>query len=315
MKIIIGGGTGLVGQALVPELIKSGYEIYIIGRDKEKIKKIFKNKVHANTWDGLPALNPATFDAIINLTGENIAAHRWSSKVKNKLLSSRIKATQKFVDWAAKVKLKKPHLYNASAIGIYGLQHKVPSEQEAYTENSVIPPAMQNSFSSQLVHQWEQTALQGKEANIPVTLMRFGVVLKSGDGLLKKLELPTQYSLSAVIGNGEQPVAWIDHADLIKGICFLLDHPEIIGPVNLVAPELVSQKYFNKTMAQIFGKPTFLRLPSWFVHCAFGQMGDELLLAGQAVIPQRLTEAEFQFQYPTLLSALSHEYEKTASQH
>lgn len=312
MKIIIGGGTGLVGQALVPELTKLGYELYVLGRDKDKIKHLFKDKVHASTWDELPALNPDTFDIIINLTGENIAAHRWSSKVKNKLLSSRIEATQKFVHWAAKAKSKKPHLYNASAIGIYGLQHKVPSQQEAFTEQSVDAQAMENSFSSQLVNQWEQTALQGNETNIPVTLMRFGVVLKRGDGMLKKLELPAQYGMSAVVGSGEQPIAWIDHQDLVQGICFLLAHPEIVGPVNLVAPELTSQKYFNQTMAQVLNKPTFLRLPSWFVHCAFGQMGDELLLSGQAVVPQRLLESEFQFQYPTLLSALAHEYEKVA---
>ncbi|CAM2737152.1 nucleoside-diphosphate sugar epimerase [Legionella steigerwaltii] len=308
MKIIIGGGTGLVGQTLVPELLESGHNIYVIGRDEEKIKQIFANKVHAISWDELNALNPNEFDVIINLAGENIAAHRWSSETKERLLSSRIETTSQLVLWGLKAEEKKPHLYNASAVGIYGLQKIRAQDNLTFTETTPPIDSPDTSFSTQLVTQWEQTAKRGFEMGMPVTLMRFGVVLKRGDGMLKKLELPTKYGIGAVVGSGEQPLAWIDSADLVKAIMFLIAHPEITGPVNLVAPECVTQKTFTKTFAQVLNKPAFLQMPAWVVTLLFGQMGEELLLSGQTVTPQRLLEYQFDFEYPTLFSALTKEF-------
>lgn len=310
MNIIIGGGTGLVGHALITKLLMSAHKITVVGRSKEKIKTRFQNSVQATTWDELNSLNPDEFDVIINLTGENIAEHRWSAKIKKKLLFSRIDATQHFVLWAKNARSKKPRLYNASAIGIYGLQKKVPNKTEAFTEQSTINNTLETSFSSQLVKQWEQAALQGMAMDIPITLMRFGVVLKRGEGILKKLELPTRYGMGAIVGTGEQPLAWIDHVDLVNGILFLISHPEITGPVNLVAPQLVSQKIFTKTLAKVLNKPAFLHLPEWFVKLTFGEMGEELLLSGQAVIPERLLEYQFRFEYPDLSSALAWEFSK-----
>jgi hypothetical protein len=311
MKIIISGGTGLIGGVLIPELLSANHDIYILGRDSEKIKKIFENTVTAVSWKELHTLNPNEFDIIINLAGENIAAHRWSSDMKNKLLASRVNATQKLVNWATNATTKIPHLYNASAVGIYGLHNEVPNEQEALTEQNKIPDTLESGFASQLVAQWEQTALQGVKANMPVTLMRFAVVLKRGEGMLKKLELPAQFGLGAVIGTGDQPLSWIDHADLVNAIIFLINHPEITGPVNLVAPQLVSQKAFTQILAQVLKKPAFLHLPAWFVRLLFGQMGEELLLSGQAVVPQRLLENQFNFKYPTLLAALTKEFQRS----
>jgi uncharacterized protein (TIGR01777 family) len=308
MKIIIGGGTGLVGRALVPKLIEAGHEISVIGRDKNKIRSSFNHTVNALNWDELTTLNPDEFGAIINLTGENIAESRWSDKVKNKLLSSRLNATRKFILWGANATPHKPHLYNASAIGIYELQNKVPDKP--FTEKSLTKEKANGCFSNQLVSQWEQAALEGSKANMPVTVMRFGVVLKRGEGMLKKLELPAQYGLSAVVGSGEQPLSWINHVDLVNAILFLIDHPGITGPINLVAPEYVSQKVFTKTMAEVLNKPAFLRLPSWFIKFALGQMGEELLLSGQAVAPERLLEQNFNFNYPTLTAALKEEFKK-----
>ncbi|MGC1182720.1 DUF1731 domain-containing protein, partial [Legionella sp.] len=195
-----------------------------------------------------------------------------------------------------------------SAIGIYGLQKNLPNKNESFTEQSKENNHAKTSFASQLVNQWEQAALRGTEVNIPVTLMRFGVVLKRGQGMLKKLELPAQYGMSAVIGTGKQPLSWIHHVDLVKSILFLISHPQITGPVNLVAPECLSQKIFNQTLVEVLKKPTFLRLPAWLVHVLFGQMGEELLLSGQSVFPQRLLAHQFNFEYPTLLSALTEEF-------
>ncbi|PWY53941.1 TIGR01777 family protein [Legionella qingyii] len=308
MNIIIGGGTGLVGQILVPELLKSAHNIYVIGRDEKKIKRFFSSTVHAVTWDKLNTLNPNEFDVIINLTGENIADHRWNARTKEKLLSSRLETTNQLVLWGIKATAKKPHLYNASAIGIYGLQKKLAQDNIIFTETTPPINSPKTNFANQLVTQWEEAAKKGFEVGMPVTLMRFGVVLKRGEGMLKKLELPAQYGMGAVIGSGEQPLAWIDSTDLVEGILFLISHPEITGPVNLVAPEQVSQKTFTKTLAQVLKKPALMWMPAWAVQLLFGQMGEELLLSGQTVAPQRLSEYQFNFKYPTLLSALTKEF-------
>ncbi|WP_454781558.1 TIGR01777 family oxidoreductase [Legionella sp. WA2022007384] len=307
MNIIICGGTGLVGQLLVPELLQSEHNIYVIGRDKEKIKRIFSNTVHAVTWDELNTLNPNEFDVIVNLTGENIADHRWSTKTKEKLLSSRIKRTNQLVLWGIKATTKKPHLYNASAVSIYGLQKKLGQDNITFTETTPIGSS-ETSFANQLVTQWEEAAKKGFAAGMPVTIMRFGVILKRGGGMLKKLELPARYGMGAVIGSGEQPLAWIDSTDLVEAIRFLISRPEITGPINLVAPQQVSQKTFTKTFAQVLGKPALMWIPAWATQLLFGQMGEELLLSGQTVMPQRLSEYQFNFKYPTLLSALTKEF-------
>ncbi len=308
MKIIIAGGTGFVGQVLVPELLQSGHEVYVIGRDEEKIKRTFSNTVHATSWDKLNALNPNEFDVIINLTGENIAAHRWSAKTKETLRASRIETTNQLVLWGIKADTKKPHLYNASAVGIYGLQKKLAQDHITFTETTPPIDSPETSFANELVSQWEHAAKKGFEMGMPVTLMRFGVILKRGEGMLKKLEFPAQWGMGAVVGSGEQPLAWIDSIDLIEAIMFLISHPEITGPVNLVAPQSVSQKTFTKTFAQVLKKPALLWLPAWTVRLLFGQMGEELLLSGQTVVPQRLSEYQFKFKYPTLLSALTKEF-------
>lgn len=306
---MVSGGTGLVGQLLIPELLQCKHEIYVIGRDEKKVKEVFSNTVHATTWNNLGTLNPDDFDAIINLAGENIAAHRWSNRIKERLLSSRLKTTHQLVEWGSAATNKKPHLYNASAIGIYGLQQRQAQDNITFNETSQPISSPEPCFSTQLVTQWEASAKQGLAMGMPVTLMRFGVVLKRGEGMLKKLELPARYGMGAVIGSGEQPLAWIDGTDLVRAILFLLTHPEITGPINLVAPECVSQKNVTQTLAQVLKKPAFLWLPAWSVRVLFGQMGEELLLSGQTVTPQRLTEYDFKFKYPTLFAALSKEFE------
>lgn len=305
MKIIIGGGTGFVGRTLIPVLLSSGHHVTVIGRDQTKIKKIFSPAVDALSWEQLLQHAPDSFDAVINLTGANIAGKRWTEEYKQELLASRVNATRSFVSWCARGKMRKPHLYNASAIGYYGLQHETPDLQHGFTEKTVTDDEIDSSFSGHLVRQWEAAA---QHADVPVTIMRFGVVLRRGEGMLKQLELPAKFGLGAVVGSGKQPISWIDADDLVRAIQFLLNHPEITGAINLTAPEFISQQTFTKVMGGVLHRPSLMWLPAPIVKLMFGQMGEELLLCGQAVSPQRLQELKFKFQYPTLQSALQHEF-------
>lgn len=311
MKIIIGGGSGFVGRLLVPALLDSGNEVTVIGRDKSKILKIFPKQVQAIEWNDLSSLDAANFDATINLTGVNIAEKRWSDQVKAEIISSRVNSVLSLIEWCKKSSGIMPHLYSASAVGYYGLQSAIPEKGLLCTEDSNISSVADHSFSCRLVNEWETSARIAEKEKIPLTVMRFGVVLHRGEGMLKQLELPAKFGMSAVLGAGLQPISWISADDLVNSIQFLLTHPEMTGVFNLVAPEVVTQKTFSKSLAAVVKRPAFLWMPAWLVKLLFGQMGEELLLSGQAVLPHRLLRQKFVFKHPTLLEALNHEFNKT----
>lgn len=306
MKIIIGGGTGFVGRTLVPELLKAGHHITVVGRDTDKISRTFSANVATLSWRELSNCQPDDYDAVINLAGANISGRRWTEAYKSELLSSRVQSTLALVEWCESAHTRKPHLYNASAIGYYGLQSVMKDQQPACTENDIVDDQTDTSFSGNLVRAWERAALSSD--SIKVTVMRFGVVLRRGEGMLKQLELPAKFGLGAVVGSGKQPLTWIDADDLVSAMIFLLEHPAITGVVNLTALEVVTQKQFTHAMSDVLHKPSLLWLPAIVVKMLFGQMGVELLLSGQAVYPLRLQELHFKFKYPTLQSALQHEY-------
>lgn len=307
MKILIGGGSGFLGRTLVPVLLHEGHQVTVMGREINRLKNIFPADVKLASWGELNELNPDEFDAVINLAGANIAGKRWSDAYKQEMLSSRVKFTDELSAWCSKATQSHPHLYNASAIGYYGLQNEIPASGGC-TETASVDEVKDASFSGQLVRRWERAAMMAAGENVPVTIMRFGVVLRRGEGMLKQLELPARLGLGAVVGSGSQPISWIDADDWIKAILFLLNHPEITGVVNLTAPEIVTQKTFTKTLGNVFHRPSLLWLPAPVVKILFGQMGEELLLSGQAVKPKRLQDLHFTFQYPTLEAALRHEF-------
>ena len=138
MKIIICGATGFVGRNLVPALLKDQHKITLVGRDINKIKNIFKQDIECLTWQQLDQTLPENFDAIINLAGENIAQNRWTASSKKTIIESRVNSTQKITAWCLTSKIKKPHFYNASAIGIYGLQLTQQALPEPLTESTKI---------------------------------------------------------------------------------------------------------------------------------------------------------------------------------
>lgn len=306
MNVLVSGGTGLVGQSLIPKLIAAQYQVYVIGRDKNKILHAFKSGINALSWDELDTLASEKFDFIINLAGSNIADHRWSEAYKETLVSSRLKTTARLIQWVSSTAAKKPHLFNASAVSIYGLQHHLNDEAKVFDEQSEIRP-QDPHFASQLIQQWEHAALEATRKGLKVSLLRFAVVLKKEQGMLGKLVFPSKMGLSSILGSGAQPLAWIASTDLVRAILFLLERPELEGPFNLSAPEHVNQKTFSRTLARLLKRPCIMYLPRFIVSLLFGQMGQELLLAGQTVQPKRLIDLQFKFLYPTLQSALKKE--------
>jgi uncharacterized protein (TIGR01777 family) len=298
MNILIAGGTGFIGEALIAHLLSSSenfYAITLLTRNTNKAQAVFKKydllKLRYLTWQELENKPDdivniiAGFDVIINLCGMSIGEQRWTEAVKNQIIDSRVKPTQLLAKACADVAMqyhKIIGLYNASAVGIYSSIHP----QKIYTEDSYINNPV--DFLSTVGFAWERAALEAVNHNVRVVYLRFGVVLARHGGALKKMLLPFKLGLGSVIGNGQQPFPWIYLEDLVRAIEQLILNTKIHGPINLVAPELVTQQQFAHKLAKSLHRPCFMRLPEFVVKMLFGEMGQELLLGGQKVKSYKL---------------------------
>lgn len=308
MEILIAGGSGFIGRALVQYLLEqnlqygTNYQLTILGRNKLHLARLLKAFESVNskysqylnfiTWRELEyspeniVHTVAKFDCIINLCGQNIGQKRWSESYKQQVLSSRINPTKKLaqacVD-ANKLYNKSITLYNASAIGIYGLQNA----SQIYNEDSSLLQEPQD-FLAKVGKKWEESASVAIENDVRVVFMRFAVVLDWSGGVLKQMALPFKLGLGGRVGSGEQAFTWIALADLVRAIVALINNHEVSGPVNLVAPKPTKQILFAEALAKYLHRPCLLPLPSFVVKLIFGQMGEELLLSGQMVESNRL---------------------------
>ncbi len=297
MNILIAGATGMVGTALVAALLNENQSITVVSRSIDKIHLIFGTTVKAITWNDLSCLDPADIDAIINLAGENIAAHRWSRSVKQNILNSRIIAAKTLANWLGKTN-REINWYNASAISFYGLRNNLAT---AIKNTETIKPLISSEpfFLERVARECEQ-ATESDNPHIKVTQLRLAPVLKHNAGILKKINPIFKLGLGGPLGSGLQPFTWIHLDDAIKGILFLLKHPHINGPVNLCAPNTVTQKEFAKTFAKSLNRPGIMPTPQCFLKLVYGQMAEELLLQGTHAYPEKLIKAHFHFRYPTL---------------
>jgi uncharacterized protein (TIGR01777 family) len=305
MNILIAGASGFVGRELINDLSRN-YKITVLGRYLDKLESIFAEDINKLTWSNLNNHDATQYELIINLSGANISAHRWSSAVKKELIESRTQTNQQLINWLIGQNAK-PRIFCANAIGIYGAKEY---SSDSFNEDTPLPLSSSDDFLQHIGLVWEQSLNRAIDADIPVTTLRFGVVLKQGSGMLKKLELPFRLGLGSIIGSGQQMLSWVHYKDLIGAINFLIAHPDITGAVNVTAPYPVTQKRFATELAKIFKRPLFIKMPGWFVKALFGEMGDYLLLKGQNVIPMRLTKRGYKFIYANLATALYAEYQK-----
>lgn len=304
MNILIAGASGFIGTELVKHLSQS-HKISVLGRNLKKLASIVPKELTKLTWNNLKDHNPKEYDLIINLSGSSIGGKRWSSKVKKELIESRTDTNQQLIEWLIYYHAK-PRFFCANAIGIYGAQDL---SVESFDEESPLPLSS-DDFLQHIGLVWEQSLQHALDAGIPVTSLRFGVVLKKGEGMLKKLELPFRLGLGSVLGSGNQALSWIYHKDLIKAIDFLIQHQEITGPINITSPYPVTQQVFAQLLAKALKRPLFLKTPGFLVKMLFGEMGEYLLLKGQRVLPKRLSELGFKFTYPKIEYVLVEEFQK-----
>ncbi|KTD62297.1 TIGR01777 family oxidoreductase [Legionella shakespearei] len=302
MNILIAGASGLIGQELIRGL-SSEHHFTLLGRHKDLLKQVFSGRILSVSWDELNTLDAHQFDAVINLSGHNIAASRWTPFVKEEIINSRVHTTEKLVDWILKQKAK-PHIYCANAVGIYGLQEN--GDATELDEDTPIDFEHPKDFLSEIGVRWQQALAKAEKAGLAVTSTRFGVVLKKGEGFLGRLYPSFITGFGSVIGNGKQYLSWVDSQDLVNAYRFLLNHPNITGPVNITSPNPCMQKDFAKAYAKSLHRPLLFLTPAFVIHFLFGEMGDCLINQGQKVVPKRLLEAGFEFKWPTIQSALKH---------
>lgn len=297
--VLVTGGTGFIGQLLVQALLANNHQVAVLTRNTQKASRLWGNHVQAVA--NLNEFKPSTpITAVINLAGARILGKRWSTSQRQVLKNSRIQLTEKLVNWMAQQPTKPQVLLSASAIGYYGIQTQ--GDKTALIESSPTQPI----FMSELCQEWEQAAFKATEHGVKVATMRFGLVMGQG-GALPMMLLPIRLGVGGRMGSGKQWLSWIHVEDLLNALAHvwnqLLTQPNAPTHYNFTAPEVVSQYEFVKTAASILKRPAFMPTPAFPVRLVLGEQAD-LLLEGQRVIPQALTNSGFEFKYPTIRQAL-----------
>ncbi|NYA26024.1 TIGR01777 family protein [Haemophilus haemolyticus] len=282
MNILLTGGTGLIGRALVEQLSLRNEQVTILTRSSTP-HTILKQK-NIKFITALSQLDlQEQFDAIINLAGEPIFHKSWSKNQKSILRESRLNLTTQLVEFINQYQQHSIFI-SGSATGIYGDQ-----DEQKITETSKTA----KTFTAQLCQDWENIAQQ---ADARVCLIRTGMVFSKKGGALAQMLPLYKWGLGGKLGNGEQYFPWIALEDMVNGILFLLDHSECQGSFNFTAPNPIKQHKFNRTLARILKRPAFATIPKWILHFILGERAN-LLLESQNVEPGKLLNAGFQFQY------------------
>jgi uncharacterized protein (TIGR01777 family) len=290
--ILVTGGSGFIGRNLCKRLIGSAEKIIVLSRNPVNSAKVLPQSVEIIS--NLTQLNEPV-DILINLAGEPIADKRWSEKRKATITQSRIQTTQALYQYFKQVNKPPSVVISGSAIGYYG---GGTANNQPVTEEGAIEP----NFSSKLCADWENTAQQFGQLGARVCLLRTGIVLGE-QGALSKLLPAFKLCLGGPIASGKQWMPWIHIDDMVEIIVFAIQN-DLSGPINCTAPNPVNNREFAKTLGKVLKRPAIAPMPAAIVKLLFGQMGDELMIQGQSVIPQKVQDRGFQFNYSDLHSAL-----------
>jgi uncharacterized protein (TIGR01777 family) len=299
LTIAVTGASGLVGSALIPQLLTGGHRVKRLVRSATPAADQIRWDIDAGTIDA-DALEGV--DAVIHLAGENIAG-RWSAEKKRKIRDSRVNGTRLISSALAKLKRPPQVLVSASAIGFYG-----ETGSNIVDENSPAGP----KFLGQVCQEWEAEALAASKAGIRVVCARLGVVLSPRGGALAKMLTPFKLGAGGIMGSGKQYWSWVSIEDVIGALQFAVLNPKISGAMNVVAPEAATNYEFTKTLGKVMGRPTIFPMPAFAARLALGEMADELLLTSTRVVPKKLLANGYEFRFANLEDALRHLLGKTA---
>lgn len=292
MRVLITGGTGLIGQGVRKQLLAEGAEVLVLSRKPAVSGESIQWDPDAGQID---RSSLEGFDAIIHLAGENIGAGRWTAARKARILKSRVDSTRLLAETIARLGTPPQVVISSSAIGFYG-----DRGDELLTEES----APGTGFLTEVCLAWENAIRPVVERGMRTVIPRIGVVLTPDGGALQQMLPLYKLGLGGKLGSGAQYWSWIAYSDVIKGMTFALRNNSLSGPVNLVAPHPVTNGEFNAKLASILHRPAFFAAPRFALRLALGEMADVLLLSSMRVSPSKLVQAGYQFEHNELGDAL-----------
>jgi uncharacterized protein (TIGR01777 family) len=298
MNVVVTGGSGFLGRPLVRSLAHGGHTVVVLSRTANA--SLAAGAIRTVSWtpDGTLgdwAREVASAEAVVNLAGEPIAARRWSRAQKQRIIESRVLATQSLVRAIRASPNPSSVLISGSAVGYYG-----PHGDEVMTERA---PAGRD-FLARTCAEWEAAALEAASAKTRVVCIRTGLVIAKDGGALKRMLPPYRLGLGGPIGTGRQYWSWIHRQDWIDLVRWALDTPAASGPLNATASHPVTSADFARALGRELHRPAILPVPALVLRALLGELAGPLLLSGQRVVPARAKELGFMFRYPTLDNAL-----------
>jgi uncharacterized protein (TIGR01777 family) len=300
MRVLITGATGTIGLALADALHARGDQVVALSRDPERGQRVLGEGVEVHGWadpagEPPPAEGLRGADGVVHLLGEPIA-QRWSDDAKQRIRDSRVKGTQRLVEGLnALPEAERPGvLVSQSAVGYYGAREDAPLDEQSSGGNGFLP---------EVVVAWEREALAGT-GGMRVACMRTGVVLSPSGGALAKMLPFFKLGIGGPVAGGKQYVPWIHLDDVVGGLIYCLDQPGASGPVNLTAPNPVTNAELSRALGHVLGRPAVLPVPAVAVKLLYGEMA-EIVTSGQRALPARLGELGYQFRHTEVQGALA----------
>lgn len=290
MNILVTGASGLIGSTLVQYFVNEGHTIFSLQRNSDPKSDSFWNFNRLKD-------NTLCFDAVIHLAGENIANGRWTKRKKKRILKSRIEGTKQLAEFCLNLEHKPETFICASAIGYYGNRGDMILDESSSSGTN---------FVAEVCREWEKNSKIIEQAGSRLVNARIGMVLSPNGGTLTTMLPSFKLGIAGIVGDGKQYVSWVDIRDITAMIHFLIINTSISGPVNLVAPEPVTNYEFTKTLGKIVKKPTIMRMPAFVAKMVFGQMGNELVLSSARVLPKLIIDHGYLFIAPKLDDSLSY---------
>ncbi len=293
MKVLISGGSGLVGTALTESLRSEGHTVAHLVRPGGAASE---GDIRWDPTSGFINLNAMeAAEAVVNLNGASIGGGRWTPARKKLLRSSRVDSTRFLVDSVAGLKQKPRVFISASAIGYYGNRG-----DETLNESS----GPGSDFLAEICRDWEAAALRAQTGGIRTVLTRFGIILSAKGGALTQMVTPFKLGLGGRLGSGKQWMSWVALDDVIGILRGVLSNEQSSGPVNVVAPDPVRNTEFTRVLASVLHRPAMLPAPEFALRLALGEMADALLLSSQRVQSERPPATTHAFRYENLEPAL-----------